>query len=432
MIPTQIPQVIFAFLLLGWGGAFALSLPETVERTLRTHPEQLISEANREAERERLAQARAGYFPEVNLHAGWGREYSENSTTRLSSDDGHLTLNRHESGISVAQTLFDGFETRNAVRQHRAEWHAAQRQTESMANTVSLRAAEVYVEVLRRRALLELAKDNLVAHQKMVDQIHTLATSGAGQTADLRQAESRLALATSNLLHAEGNLRDSETHFRRVVGADPDALAAIDRATLVQRLPKQIQEARETLVDHPTLIAAQRKATAAQAAFDRGGAAYWPTLKLELQAAANQNLDGIAGDNDEASAMLRMQYNLYRGGADQARRREAAQREQAARLRVESTRRELEEELNLAWNALQTLRKRLQHLTDHRKSSEKVVYAYRQQRKLGRRSLLDVLDSEREWHNARAALTSAQHSETFAMLRVIAATGGLPEALQGL
>ena len=33
----------------------------------------------------------------------------------------------------------------------------------------------------------------------------------------------------------------------------------------------------------------------------------------------NKNLDGVKGDNDEKYAMLRMRYNLFRGGSDMAR-----------------------------------------------------------------------------------------------------------------
>ena len=32
-----------------------------------------------------------------------------------------------------------------------------------------------------------------------------------------------------------------------------------------------------------------------------------------------KNLDGVKGDNDEKYAMLRMRYNLFRGGSDMAR-----------------------------------------------------------------------------------------------------------------
>lgn len=46
---------------------------------------------------------------------------------------------------------------------------------------------------------------------------------------------------------------------------------------------------------------------------------YYPRFDLELGYGNNKNLDGVKGDNDEKYAMLRMRYNLFRGGSDMAR-----------------------------------------------------------------------------------------------------------------
>jgi len=422
-------------LLLSWiiliaSPLWAANLNEVIAQTMRTNPDFLISQVNQQAAEQRLSQAQAGYWPQINLYVGGGREYSENSSTRLNSPSGHVTLNRLETGINLSQTLFDGFYTKQDVHKQRQQLEASQQNSENKRNTLSLSAAEVYIEVQRRRALLELAKDNLVTHQKTVEQIHQLTTSGVGQQADLRQAQSRLALATANLIQAEGNQRDSESSFQRVVGELPQALDEISMTALQTRLPQDITAGLIIMEKHPALEVAKRELTAAQAEYARVGAAFWPTVKLELQVADNENVDGIPGTNDQASAMLQMQYNLFRGGADSARRKEAALQQQAARLQIENARRELEENFRLAWSTLQTVRNRLEHLTQHQQSSEDVLYAYRQQFKLGRRSLLDVLDAEREWHNARATLTSARYSETFATLRILASMGILFSTLQ--
>ncbi len=396
-----------------------------MRQTIANHPRQLAAQASQTAAKHRTRQAKADYLPSVDVQLGYGEEYSDNATTRVHEAEPTATLVRQEASFTLSQILFDGFHTRHETAKQTAKWQATVNAARDTANTLALEAADAYLEVLTRRGLLELAKDNLVAHQKIAEQIHSLTASGAGQRADLLQAESRLALATANLMQAEGNVRDSETAYLRAVGTPASALVEPDTVPLAQQLPPTLEAAAHRLDTHPRLQAARLELQAAQEEFARTGAAFWPKFKLELHAAHNDNLDGSSGENIDHSAMVRMQYNLYRGGGDQAKRREAAALIESARQEMENTRRTLQESLHKAWNHWQTQRKRVEPLKKHSDISLSVVQAYRQQFHLGRRGLLDVLDSEREWHAARAALLSAERAEQLGVLRLLASQGDL-------
>ncbi len=150
---------------------------------------------------------------------------------------------------------------------------------------------------------------------------------------------------------------------------------------------------------------------------------------MELGITDNKNLDGIAGENDDMSAMLRMRYNLFRGGADRARRQETAERMGAAKESIRRAQRIIEEDVLLSWNGLLTIRARLDYLSGHLESTKEVVSSYKEQFKLGQRSLLDVLDSENELFNARASLLSAQYAEIFSLLKVLGSMGLLLDTL---
>ncbi|RKZ78922.1 MAG: type I secretion protein TolC, partial [Candidatus Parabeggiatoa sp. nov. 3] len=142
-----------------------------------------------------------------------------------------------------------------------------------------------------------------------------------------------------------------------------------------------------------------------------------------------QNLDGVPGDNDDMSAMLSLRYNLFRGGADKARSQETAERIGAAKEEIRRIQRILEEKVQLSWNSLRTIRARLNYLKIHLESTEEVLQSYKEQFKLGQRSLLDVLDSENELFNARASLVSAQYNEIVSIFRVLESSGLLLDTL---
>ncbi|MBJ3773985.1 channel protein TolC, partial [Klebsiella pneumoniae] len=67
------------------------------------------------------------------------------------------------------------------------------------SESLALRTVEVYLDVLMRREMVTLARNNLQAHQRINDQIGLRSRQGVGSTADLDQSEARLALAQNNL-----------------------------------------------------------------------------------------------------------------------------------------------------------------------------------------------------------------------------------------
>ncbi len=411
---------------------FANSLLETVKTTLDTHPDVLSSQASKQVIEQQVKQARAGYLPSIDLQAGYGREFSENATThqRYIDEGGDVQLNRSELSLSLTQMLFDGFATSANVNQQLARFKAADYRVSSTRENTALNAIEAHLEVLRRQELLELAKDNLVVHQKILEQIRLVVESGAGRRADLQQTTSRLALAKATLINAQGNLRDAEITYQRVVGKLAQQLEHPEKNQITPAMPQNLNQALDDALQlHPLLKATQSDLNAAQAEKEGAKAAFMPKIALELEGSRNDNLDGVDDKNNDWQAMLRMRYNLYRGGADRARQQAASHQIDIAQESIVRTQRLIEEEVRLAWNSLETARERLTYLNEHVNSAKEVVEAYREQFKLGQRNLLDVLDAENELFNARSSLSVGQFVELLGIYRVLGSQGRLLNTL---
>ena len=142
-----------------------------------------------------------------------------------------------------------------------------------------------------------------------------------------------------------------------------------------------------------------------------------------------KKLNSPTGPNDDETAVIRMTYNLYRGGADKARSKEAQSREFAARESVRSIKRRVAEDVTLVWNELEDIQMRLAYLEAHVKSTEEVLAVYKEQLSLGKRTLLDLLDVQNELLRAKVALLSGQYTEKLARYRVLASTGRLLDSM---
>ena len=404
----------------------AQTLKEAVEQAVQTNPEVLVTTDRRLAADEGVKQARGGYWPKVDLLSGTGRERLDDINARLLglSD---TTSTRRESSVVLSQMVFDGFGVKSEVARRRALVDSSAYDVAATAEDLALRVVGVYLDVLRRQETVAAAVDSLEVHQRIYDHIKLRSESGVGQRADLDQAEGRLALAKVNLRSEQSNLKDATTTYLRLVGAAPRSL--LKPASLEQDLPRSENLALDTaLANNPTIKSAQADVAAAEAQLGVAKAALWPRLDLEF--AANHSSDIVQGPSNDMTVMLRVRYNLSRGGADSAGVRAARHQVHEANEVLNRTHRQIEESLSIALNAYITTRDRLVSLRQYVESSDSTRAAYAKQFSIGQRTLLDLLNAENEYFNARLTFLSGQYSELASVFGVFAGMGQLLAALQ--
>ncbi len=404
------------------GGVEAASLADTVQHTVRTNPEILQSAANRRAIDFELRQAKGLYFPQVDLRAGVGPEWSDNTSVS------NTTLTRYESRVTLQQRLFDGFETQSEKERQAARIDAAASRVRERSEFIGLGAVEAYLDVLRTTAIVEQAVANVNAHRRVLGMVRTRFKGGQSGIGDVHQAEARVANAEATLVTSRRNQRESIITFQRIVGQEPEDLV---RPTLDESaLPGSSYEGVEIGIrNNPTVKLAQADVDVSKAEISATKVPFWPVANLEVSASANRNIDGIRGDNQDFSALVVFSYNLYRGGIDEAEKFEFVERHAESLQRLADLKRGVAEEVRQAWNAVTKSRERLAALNDQVAADGKVVIVYRQEFQIGQRDLLDLLDSENELFTSRVSAIAADYVSEFGGYRVLASMGQLLNVL---
>jgi adhesin transport system outer membrane protein len=406
--------------------AGAATLREAVEQAVLTNPDVLAAANHRFAADAGVKQARGGYFPRIDLNAGTGRERLDTPDSRLRrlSD---TTFPQRDASVTLSQMLFDGFAVRSEVARQTARVDSAAYGVAATAEDLALRTVATYLEVLRRQETTAAAVDNLDAHQRIYYQIRMLSESGVGRRADLDQAESRLALAKANLRQEQSSLRDAEVSYVRLVGAPPQALQI--PASPEKALPVSEALALDAaLADHPAVKSAEAEVALASAVNSGAKAALSPRVDLEL--AKSHANDIVRGSTNDLSIMLRLRYNFSRGGADLARISETGFQIQEANEVLNRTRRQIQEDVAQAYNANVTARERLGLLRQYVDASAATRESYAKQFSIGQRTLLDLLNAENEYFNARLAYTTGQYAQLASAFRIFAGMGQLLSQLR--
>ncbi len=407
--------------------ALAFSLRHAVSEALHSNPKLQASAQELEESRQRVRQAFAGYLPTVDLALGSGREWVNTPSTRALNNGG-LTLDRGEAGLNFKQPIFDGFNTPYKVEQAEAKVRAADFNYTDVAETLTLDVAENYLETQKQRKLLELATASMTLHTEILIKTRRSAQLGISADMDVRQSESRLALIASELASTEGTLRTANTRFTSLVGFPPGALA---QPTLhSESLPTTKARALTHAMAHnPALLAAAANLEATRAEGKADAASLWPKISLDLAVSDNTNASGSRSYSYDASAMLRLKYNLFKGGTDLSKFKENSHKAVRFQEIVEQTRKQVEDKVNQAWNGLIASRTRLQSLNRHVEVTQRVNLDHHDQFKLGTQSLLDLLNSENELYAAKRLLVEEEFRFMTESYRLLAAMGKLKESL---
>ncbi|MBB6521492.1 TolC family outer membrane protein [Pseudoteredinibacter isoporae] len=407
--------------IVGTATAQAEHFNQAVQAALDSHPEISAAKNQLLSREQEIKGARSGYLPSIDIALGIGRENTQSPTT----GQNEVNLTREEASISARQLIFDGFATRSEVRRQEARAASASHSISTSQELIALRTSEVYLALMAQVDLLKLAEASLEEHKSIYDQMVLRNQSGVGSRADLDQIAARLALANSNVVVADANLKDSVTNYYRVVGSMPN-MSALGMPNAAESLPASLDEATElALANHPTLKTANADIDATLAQHEAAKSSYYPDIRLEADQNWNEDIGGVVGEDERSVIAIRARYNLYRGGADKARRKQTSYLIEEAKDVRNNTRRQVVEGLRLSWTAFESVNAQLQYLQQHVNSAEATKKAYIEQFNIGRRTLLDLLNTENEVVDAKRNLIQAAYNKKLAELRVYNSMGVL-------
>ena len=399
------------------------TLPDAVEKAILRNPEVMARLHDYQAADAERDVARGGLFPRVDLQGYTGRERRDTPISPVS------TYNRPGYQLQLRQLIFDGFATQSDIK--RLGYARAVRYFELLGTTdeIAYEASRAYLDVLRYRELARLAQENWAIHKETVDQIERRVKAGVGRRVDLEQAFGRLALAQSNWLTESSNLHDVSQRYQRIVGEAPlDKLQA--PPTFADKLPSDKDVLRQAVTSNPGFRAAVSNIRSSRANIDVQRANYSPTVEFRANTGMDKNLLGVTGETYSSAMQVLLNWNLFKGGADEARIRQSHEQLYNATDLRDKACRDIRQQTAIAWNDIKKLKEQLGYLEQHQLSTEKARDAYRQQFDIGQRSLLDVLNTENELFEAKRASARARYDLTQAELRVLTQTHSILPSMQ--
>ena len=375
---------------------------------------------------ENVPLAKSGYRPTVG--ASGSIDYS--------STEGSTRLTTGSFGVQINQMLFDGFQTRNNVRAAEAQVSAAQESLRNQEQNTLFDAASAYMDVIRDRQIAVLTEQNLQFLTEQARAARSRFEVGEGTRTDVAQADASRLLAIAQLSVARAQAATSEATYQQVIGDAPGKLQP--GQPLSKMLPKSMDSAvAMASAEHPAIIATQHLVDSSAFAVKSAEGAALPGVTANAGVSRNyRNTEGGIGVGDgtynSASIGATLTIPIYTGGAVSARVRQSKESLGQARIQVDVTRDQVRQAVVSAWSQYVSARENVSANREQVAAQQLALNGVIEERNVGQRTTLDVLDAQADVISAQIDLVGSQRDVVVASYAIVSAMGALTAERLGL
>lgn len=396
-----------AVLALAPAAANAESLYAAMAKAYENNPDLNAARAGLRATDEGVAIAKSGYRPTVAAQSELTYTDTEGREVRTAT-----------VGVSVSQTLFDGFQTLNNIRAAEAQVFAGRENLRGTEIDILLATAEAYANVIRDNQVVAYRKQNIAFLKEQLSAAQARFDVGESTRTDVSQAEAQLAAARALLTAADAQAKTSAAVYAQIVGSMPTNLKAVPVPQRI--LPNSLDSALAVgLKEHPSILAAEFAVDAAGFNVKSQEGAMLPGVSV------SGSLSETDGGTTVGQVQARVSVPLYQGGLVSARVRQAKESLGQQRILVDTAHRAVEQAIIASWTQMEASRASINANRAQLRAGDLALNGVVEERRVGQRTTLDVLNAQQSVLEAREALAQSERNLVVASYSVLAATGRL-------
>jgi outer membrane protein len=404
--------------------ARAEGLPEALVKAYQSNPQLNAERARQRATDENVPQALAGYRPQIIASLSGGLQAVRNLLPDNTIQG--ATLKPWTIGVTVTQTLFNGFKTASSVRVAELQVQSGREALRNVGQGVLLDAVTAYTNVLANQSLVEAQRSNVAFLRETLAITQRRLKAGDVTPTDTSQAEARLARGLSDLNAAEVALAVSQATYTQVIGNPPAQLKPAE--TVDRYLPRSREEAVDmAFKGHPAVTAAGFDVDVASTTIRVAESSLLPTITLQGNASHSVDSDSTLSTfkTDQASIIGQVTAPIYDGGTAASQTRQAKELEAQSRLVLDQVRSQSRTAATGAWVSNEGAKIAVSASESEVRAAAVALAGVSKEAQGGQRTTVDVLNSQADLISAKARLIGAQRDRVIASYTLLSAIGKL-------
>nr|WP_223385588.1 TolC family outer membrane protein [Oricola cellulosilytica] len=402
--------------------ANAETIYEALAKAYSNNSELNSARAGVRVQDENVPLAKSGYRPRVTGTSG-----ISNSSTA-----GGPGVSSASFGIEIDQSIFDGFQTINNVRAAKARVLAERENLRNTEQNVLFDTAQAYVDVLQNRRIAALRQQNLAFLEEQVRAANARFEVGEGTRTDVEQARASRASALAQLTAARAAAQSSQAVLEQLTAS---SIKSVSPASPPGRgLPSSLDKAQAiAFSEHPAIRLRQHLVDAGLFDVKSAEGRFLPQVGLSASVSRTYtDSSTIPSPSDTATIGARVTVPIYQGGQASANVRQRKELLGQARINTDVSRDQVRAAVTSAWTQLVASRATVSASQETVRAARLALQGVIEERDVGQRTTLDVLDAQATVVEAQVGLVQAERNVIVASYALHSAIGRLSAARLGL
>ncbi len=417
-------MILAPALALATSTAWSADLMDVYREAQQSDPQIKAALAAYQATQTLRPQAKAGLLPNIGLGADFERHRFDSQT----ATGGVSYANDKSISLNLRQPLYNR-ERSVALKQADANIAQANAQYESARQSLALRAAQGYFNVLAARAELEYAQSEKAATSRQLEQSNKRFEVGMIAITDVNQTQAAYDAAVAAEISAENQLANARESLRELTGEYHEDLASLSPKTpLVLPVPSDMTAWTEVAMQQNLAVqAAEYAVDVARQEVDLQRAGHYPTLDATASHGyTDSQIGGIFGvKRYDTSVGLELNVPIYQGGGINARTQQAAYLLNQQQEQLDTQRRSALRQTRDAYRGVETAISQVKALRQSIKSANSALEATQAGYDVGTRTIVDVLLAQRDLFQSQRDYAQARYNYITNMLSLKQAAGTL-------
>jgi adhesin transport system outer membrane protein len=406
LVQTSVSMLLktsFAFLLMASSHAHGLTLYEVLQESVMAQPEVQAKGYEADAAQKISAGSIWQMGPSLSLSTGKDSAGIRTQTTR------------------IQQPLFTGGRIVNGIKESRAKRDAAESELLLSEQQALSKISGAFIEVGKLQVKRRNTEENLREHRRLFDLINRRSMAGISSENDVTTARVRLKQAESELSQINAQLTVAASLLSELVGRPIKSETKLN-TNLGLSYSRSLADTEYLAIKTSPSIQAQRhKITASEAksAIDRSN--LLPQVYLRHEKYDRNSLSN--GVTQQTFVVL--EYQLGGGPSSAYAWQASVSQQQSASSLLASAERDLRSNVAKFWNQYQSSSQQVKLIREQEQAANEVVDSFLRQYSIGKKTWLDVLNSQREAYQTRNSLADNQANQSLSYIELLILTGDL-------
>jgi len=420
-------KILFIFCLIIFSSqhAFSISLNEALSAAYKNNKELNAERENINVSKADLKISKSSYLPTFTLTGTKSNEETNKLTNQNGTNATINDVNPSTRSVKIEQTLVD-FGRRADYDKNKSGIFLAEAKLLKKEQDILYKAIEAYTGLILASEKLTINERNVNLLERQVETDSIRLDKGEISLADLSQSESSLAGAKAKLIESENEVVTNKLNYENVIGPieNSDNLKKISSS--LAKIPESLSSSVDlSKTNNPDLIIAKIEFEQSEKDVQIAKSDLTPTASLSFERTHSEDLSSTYDEKEKDVLKATVSWPFYSGGKNLAKLNKNKNLKTRKRMLYEHAIKTNETNVASAWSNFQSSKSLLTSVRSQVEAAEianeGITGEY--ESGLGKRSTLDVIQSNSLLLNAQISLANSERNFLLSQYNLLKSIG---------